>query len=178
MDNNNFEQQFTKNVQQAAATQSNIQPNNSSNTSASASPLTTKMPWIIIASLSLVIILQVIILIVVLTNLASNSSEVAEEEDIDTTDITYNDPNATFDSEGLLTATNTTCTNDNGTYTFTTDGKYTFGSQSGTYTITNGNLITLDGDTNHILYYDIINLADGLTIYNCAVDTDTEEPTE
>lgn len=174
MDNNDFEQQFAKNVQQTVATQSNIQPNNNNN-SASASPLTSKMPWIIIASLSLVVILQVIILVVVLTNFTSNNSELAEEEDVDITDTTYNDPDSVFDNDGLLTATNTTCTNGDNSYTFTTDGEYTSNSTSGTYTITNGNLITLDGNTSKVLYYDIVSLADGLTIYNCSVDTDIEE---
>lgn len=183
MDNNNFEQQFAKNVQQSVA---NTTPNTQSvinsptpTGTANNTPSNTflfKLPWIIIACLALVIIIQVIILIIFLSNSASESSE---GEDIDTNDatVTISEPGFIYDSDENLTAFELTCVNNDASFVFTADNKYTSPSgNSGTYSVINNSVISLDGNTEHTLYYDSgITIIDGTTFYDCKAPGTTND---
>lgn len=177
MDNNNFEQQFTRNVQQTVATQPAARPTSTNNNLKS--PLASKASWIVIVGLSFVILLQIVTLIIVLTNFANSPSEEPEDYVDDNSFTAYDDPNFSYDDEENLTAFNIVCDNNNGTnYSFSLDNKYTSPSGSGTYSITNSNIVILDGNTDHVLYYDGLSLIDGITIYDCeepdAENTDAE----
>lgn len=171
--NDNFEQQFAKNVQQAVATQPPIKPTSDSNVSSHAA--SSKIPWIIIAGLSFVILLQVIALIIVLTNFAPETS-IESDADTEEDSVIYNDPNYKYDDNGNLIAFNLTCSNNGANLAFSINNQYTSPNNSGTYSITNNNIISLDDNPNHILYYDGFSIIDGTTIYNC--EDSTTENTE
>ena len=176
MDNNNFEQQFTRNVQQTAT----VQPAaGATNSNPSTSALSSKLPWIIVAGLSFVILLQVIALIIVLTNFAPETFDESDEADIDENSVMSSDENYLYDNDENLIAINATCTKDGNSFTFSTDKKYTSPSGSGTYYIINDDIIVLDNNTSHPLYYDSISVIDGTTIYTCEEpDTEGVESTE
>ncbi|MBR0460569.1 hypothetical protein IJI91_01080 [Candidatus Saccharibacteria bacterium] len=180
MDNNNFEQQFAKNVQQSVAnttpnTQSVINSPTPTGTANDTPPNTpvSKLPWIIIAGLSLIVIAQTIILIITLFNSTSKIS--SEEDDTDETIVTIDEPGFVYDSDENLVAFELTCTNNDASFVFTTDNKYTSPSgSSGTYSVINNNIISLDGNTEHTLYYDSsIAVIDGATFYYCEAPNTT-----
>lgn len=170
MDNNNFEQQFTRNVQQAAT----VPPatNAINNNPSTGGALSSKLPWIIVAGLSFIILLQVVALIIVLTNFSPAADDELEDGgEVDDTSVDGSDANFLYDDNENLVAFNATCTNNGSTYTFSTDNKYTSPNGSGTYSVINDGVVVLDNNTSHTLYYDSISVADGVTIYTC------EEPT-
>lgn len=165
MNNDNFEQQFAKNVQQ----QVSVAPPTSSVTNQSSTSSTpSALPWVIVAILSAVVLLQVVVLIIVLINFIPESFGESTTE-TDETSVVSSDSNYVYDDEERLVAFNAVCTNeDNGdNFTFSVDQKYTSPNGSGTYSIVRDSVIVLDDDKDKVFYYDGIILADGLTIYDC-----------
>lgn len=171
MDNNSdFAQQFTQNIK-ATATQPayTTQPPVASNGA--------KLPLIVAAILAVVVLVESIALIITLNNYFSFFGENnSYGEEAATTEDGYTDGNFIYDANDNLTAMNLTCTTEDGrSYGFSIDGKYQqlsgpdILSSFGTYTITNDTLIALNNSANNgkVLYYDGLNLADGLTIYEC-----------
>lgn len=173
---NNYEQQFAQSLQTA--------PTPIGATSNS------KLPLIVAAILAAVTLVESIALVISLTNQSNIASEeTASEEYVDDTD--YNTSDYVFDNEDNLTAINLNCIAENGaSYKLTTDKNYQqYDSSnqvisSGTYSIVRDSIIPLSSandNSEHILFYDGVIIADGTTIYECVVseaNEDTESTTE
>lgn len=178
MDNNSFEQQFTQKVKATTVPlpTAPIPDNNSS-----------KLPLIIAIVLALVTLIESIILIITLNNYFSITSVEGEEAYEIPEDEALLENAYIYDDDSNLVAMSLSCTNEDGTYyNFNTDNQFEQHNAngalttSGSYTITNDNLISLSG-SNKVLYFDGFGIADGLTIYNCeevATETDADEGTE
>lgn len=160
MDNaNNFEQQFSQNVKAAA-----VAPVPTANSEGS-----SKLPLVVAIALAAVTLVESIVLIITLSNYFALTNY-TEDEYYESEEV-YNESTAdayVYDDDYNLAAVGITCTAENGaTITLDTTNKYSGSSLgSGTYTITNDSLISLQG-SNKVLYYDGVDLADGLTIYTC-----------
>lgn len=179
MDNNsNFEQQFTQNLKASAP----------ASVTATTTASDNKLPLIVAIVLAVITLVESIVLVITLNNYFSlvNTGEEGDYEvpiEDESVDNSY-----VFDENYNLIAVNLTCVADDGaSYNFTTDNTFEqyngAGSltASGSYTITNDSLISLTG-SNKVLYYDSLDVADGLTVYTCeeaateanADDVDTE----
>lgn len=175
--NNNYEQEFIKNIKQVSQPMPSPQP--APRTSSNAS----------ILSLVIAIVLAFIVLIesIVLAVFAVNYFTPEEEfEEITTT--VDDSPEAlsaassyTYDENYGITAFNLTCTAEDGaTYTFTKAKEYqqTDASSnpvsSGTYSIINSGAVVLDDPStsgeDKIVYYDGYDIIDGVTFYTCVED--------
>lgn len=132
---------------------------------------------IIAAILAVGMVLESIALVIAISNYSSLVDENAEEASEVPIEDTYDETKFVYDENYNLLAVDLKCTAENGsTFTFNLDKGYkqhdSTGDSSGTYTITNDSLISLSG-SDKILYYDGFDVADGLTIYDCA-EPDTE----
>lgn len=188
MDNaNDFEKQFTENVKSATQQFSrngelSIPPQQASQPTPQPKPNTKPVelhnPSIFLITaiviLAIVVLVEAIALVVLINNLFYSEPD-NYVDDTETSEDNVQDDKYIYDLDGKLSAMNLTCTTeDNSIYAFKTDGTYQYGdstssSVSGTYFITNDNLVSLQGpnSSNKILFYDGLNLADGLTIYVC-----------
>lgn len=173
MDNNgNFEQQFTQNLKASAPV---AQP-------VGADTGNSKLPLIIAIVLAVVTLIESIVLIITLTNYFSffntNGEEEEYYEEVPVDEEAYIDNNYNYDSEFNLTAFNVTCTsNDGASYTFDLTNNYSYSgtpSSTGTYTINDSDLISLS-NSDKVLYYNGVSVADGLTLYTCTEATGSED---
>ena len=106
------------------------------------------------------------------------SSIEEDTEEIDDTKYVFND-------DGDLTAFDLTCTQENGaSYIFSKDGSFSYNDasgdmSSGSYSFVHNGIISLTGgqDNNRVLYYDGSMVADGTTIYECEIQTQTQNQT-
>lgn len=174
---NNYEQQFAQSIQAAPApvgTTSN-----------------SKLPLIIAAILAAITLIESIALVISLTNQSNLATEEETAEAIvDDTD--YNASDYVYDNEDNLTAIKLKCTAENGAYfQLDTDRNYQQYDASGqavgsgTYSILRDSIVSLSssngGNSEHVLFYDGIILADGTTVYDCTTTEaveDTESVTE
>ena len=172
MDNNDFEQQFTKNLKDSAPVVA--QP-------MEASVGSSKLPLIVAIVLAVVTLVESIALIIALNNvntaLSFNEVEEYTDEELAEGDY-YDEENFTYDEDFNITAFKDTCTaSDGSSYTFDLSNKYSLSgasSSNGTYTVVDGDLIALS-NSDKVLYYNGVNVADGLTIYECNSTAGFEE---
>lgn len=136
--------------------------------------LSSRLPWIIAASLSFIIVLQAIAIIIILTNFVSQPSN--DEADTGTT--AHEDVTSTFDNEGNLVSFNAICTSNDGSYfkIFKSGNYEEYDNSSnmvssGNYSMINGSVVSISPERT--LYYEGYYLADGTTIYDCEADANT-----
>ena len=174
MDNNsNFEQQFTQNLKASAPV---AQP-------VAASTENNKLPLIIAIVLAIVTLVETIALIISLTTRPTTVTTTSQPEtyygEVPVEGEDYIDEDYTYDDDFNLTAFRATCTAEDGsTYTFDLSNNFTKSgdsSSNGTYSITDSDLISLS-NSDKVLYYNGISVADGLTVYTC--EQATESTTE
>ncbi len=171
MDNNgNFEQQFTQNLKDGTSVAQLAEPTTNN----------SKLPLIVAIVLGVITLLETIALIISLTNRPTTTSFEEGDEYLEEANVGDDDyaGNFNYDNELNLTSFNATCTsNDGASYSFNISNKYNFSGSpaaSGSYTITNSDLISLT-DSNKVLYYNGIYVADGLTVYMCEEPAESEE---
>ena len=181
MDNNsNFEQQVAQSVKATT-----VPPTMAT---AAATTNTNKLPLIIAIVLAVITLIESIALIITSSNYSALLNRESNEEYEAPVENDFVDEAYAYDDDYNLTALSFVCTAEDGSrYILGIDNKYEQYNggdslvSSGSYTISNDALISLS-DNNKVLYYDGINIADGLTVYNCeevaaeagADDVDTE----
>ncbi len=162
MDNENFKQQFTQNIRSAS-----VQP-----VAAVGAP--SRLPFIIALALAAIVLVESIALLVTLTNYFSavNNYFAVEPDDV-INEEAYVDNTYVFDKDGNLSAMELICTSTAGNkYVFNKDNTFVQSDSSsnqtgsGSYSITNDSLISLN-NSDHVLYYDGFSVADGTTLYSC-----------
>lgn len=175
MNNDNFEQQFKQNIQNATA-HSVAPPSQPS-----------KLPMVIIAALSIVLVVESIALTITLINyFAITSSEKISDN---YQPIAVESPNTgnsyIYDQDDNIIAMSATCTNENGA-SFVLDTQKNFkeysasGSltNSGTYSMSNGFIVSLSGDSKRNLYFENTVLAEGDVIYDCKTDSTSNQTSD
>ena len=161
MDNENFRQQFTQNVKAASAPPVAVVESPS------------RLPFIISIALAAIVLVESIALLVTMTNYFSIANEVELGDEV-VTEENYTETNYFFTDEGKLKAFYLVCTSEAGNkFIFNKDNTYTKADSnssqtgSGNYSITNDSIVSLDGSSDKILYYDGFSIAEGTTLYNC-----------
>ncbi|MBQ3432837.1 hypothetical protein IJG22_00890 [Candidatus Saccharibacteria bacterium] len=173
MDNSNdYNQQFIQSVK--ASVQS--QPIPPQKTTSSRTQNSSIIYTAIIIALVIVILVESITIAVLINNLFYGEGDDGYIDNTETAAEDLSHGNYIYGSDGKLVALNAKCINNNdgSSYEFTTEGDYHYNNSgalpsSGIYTIQNDSLISLQSSLSgdKVLYYDGLNLADGLTIYVC-----------
>lgn len=172
---NNFEQQFVHGIQADIAKQ----PEESN------SP---KNRFIIISIvLTIIIVIESAFLVILLLNQNSDldeeyDEEMEYEEELDDEDGSEYHQDAYYYKDSSLSSFNLICTSDDSSsFEFYQDNSVkelsSDESLSGTYSIVNSHLVSLsypNMEKERVLYYDGSNIADGLTIYYCNENYESE----
>ena len=179
MNDNTYEQEFIKNVRQAA----HATP--PAKTKVGDSAAGSKLPLILSIFLTFVVLVESVALIVFAVNYAEVLDLYGEDVTIeydsskDSPEDLSEDSKFNYDSEYLVTAFDLECTAEDGTkYSFTKSGSYkktdktSAVTDSGSYSIVNGGAVVLNGGNNtsdekNIVYYDGYSIMEGLNFYTC-----------
>lgn len=179
MDNNNYEQEFLKKVQQ--------QPAPSPRPVAKTTTSATSLPLILSILLAIVVLVESVALVIFAINYGAVLDLYGETEYDENTTGTNDSPDAlnegavfSYDENYNITAFEITCTAEDGSkFAFTKSGTYqktdssSNSIDSGNYSITNGSAVILKSANNpgdKIVYYDGYDVIEGLSFYTCETE--------
>ncbi len=173
---NNFEQQFTQNLQTSMATVPSAMQNNNN-----------RLQLVITVALAAIVLFESIALLITLVNYpSSNDNSVyneSESEEVESEEVEFVDNTFFYDDNDNLIAINLKCTSDDGaSMVFANDNTFKQYDQNTTmvestkYSIHDTKIIEIlnpiNSDSPKVLYFDGMEIADGLKIYKCSSTED------
>ena len=172
---NNFEQQFTQNLQTSMAAAPSATQNNN------------KLQLVITIALAAIVLFESIALLIALINFPSPNDNLAyensESEQVESEEVEFVEDTFFYDENDNLVALNLKCTSDDGaTMVFASDNTFKQYDQNTTmiestnYSIHDSKLIEvlnpINSESPKVFYFDGMDVADGLKIYKCSSTED------